>query len=76
MHTSSITPDSHAGTVRKVFTETDEKMRIWPSSILRSGDRLTTTAIATHHGFWRLGRFARYYQQLFGCTPSETRRRA
>ena len=46
------------------------------SSILRSGDRLTNTEIATHHGFWHLGRFAQYYQQLFGCTPSETRRRA
>ena len=31
------------------------------SSILRSGDRLTTTEIATHHGFWHLGRFACYY---------------
>lgn len=46
------------------------------SSILRSGDRLNTTEIATHHGFWHLGRFAKYYRQLFGCTPSETRRRA
>ncbi len=46
------------------------------SSILRSGDRLTTTEIATHHSFWHLGRFAQYYQQIFGCTPSETRRRA
>ncbi len=25
MHTSIITPDSHAGTARKVFTEVDEK---------------------------------------------------
>jgi AraC-like DNA-binding protein len=46
------------------------------SSILRSGGQLTITEIATHHGFWHLGRFAQYYQRLFGCTPSETRRRA
>jgi len=45
-------------------------------SILQAGDRLSTTEIAMQHGFWHLGRFAQYYRQLFGCPPSETRRRA
>ena len=44
------------------------------SSIVRFGDRLTITEIATQHGFWQLGRFTQYYRQLFGCKPSETRR--
>jgi len=46
------------------------------SSILQGGDRITTTEIAMLHGFWHLGRFAQYYRRLFGCPPSETRRRA
>jgi AraC-like DNA-binding protein len=29
----------------------------------------TVTAIATDHGFWELGRFAREYRALFGETP-------
>jgi AraC-like DNA-binding protein len=38
-------------------------------------DETTVTAIAVDHGFWELGRFAGYYRQMFGESPSETLRR-
>jgi len=31
---------------------------------------------ATRHGFWHLGRFSRYYREVFGETPSQTVRGA
>ncbi len=46
------------------------------AALVRSSDRVTIATIAMEYGFWHLGRFARYYQQLFGCTPSETQRLA
>ena len=27
---------------------------------------------ATRHGFWHLGRFSRYYREVFGQPPSQT----
>jgi len=43
---------------------------------LRSGipDGLTISDLAIRHGFQNVGRFAGYYQELFGEYPSETRR--
>ncbi len=38
-------------------------------------DETTVTAVALDHGFWELGRFAGYYRQMFGESPSETLRR-
>lgn len=39
--------------------------------------RPTTVAdVATRWGFWHLGRFSRYYRDLFACSPSETLRRS
>jgi AraC-like DNA-binding protein len=43
--------------------------------LLTAGDRMTLTEIATQSGVWHLGRFPRYYRDLFGCTPSEMQRR-
>jgi AraC family ethanolamine operon transcriptional activator len=34
----------------------------------------TVTSIATDLGFWHLGRFSHYYQQMFGVLPSSTLR--
>jgi AraC-like DNA-binding protein len=35
----------------------------------------TVTAVATHHGFWELGRFSVDYRALFGESPSASLRR-
>jgi len=43
--------------------------------ILAEGDRRSVTDIAMSFGFWHLGRFAGAYTAMFGCSPSETRRR-
>ena len=37
--------------------------------------RTTVTAVAHDHGFTHLGRFARYYKEHFGESPSDTLRR-
>ena len=36
---------------------------------------ISITDIAMSFGFWHLGRFAGAYKLLFGCSPTETRRR-
>lgn len=35
-------------------------------------DSVNVTAIATGHGFWELGQFAKRYRQAFGEHPSQT----
>ena len=45
------------------------------STLLVAGDRMTLTDIATQSGVWHLGRFARYYRDLYGCAPSEMQER-
>jgi AraC family transcriptional regulator, ethanolamine operon transcriptional activator len=37
-----------------------------------SPETTTVTQIAHRFGFWHLGRFSRYYQEMFGELPSET----
>lgn len=55
--------------------ERERRLRAAHGLILTDGDRLSITDIAMSFGFWHLGRFAEAYSALFGCTPSETRRR-
>jgi AraC family ethanolamine operon transcriptional activator len=40
-----------------------------------TSDTTTIASIAHRFGFWHLGRFSRYYQEMFGEMPSETLRR-
>lgn len=55
--------------------ERERRLRAAHGLILMEGDRLSITDIAMSFGFWHLGRFAGAYAALFGCSPSETRRR-
>jgi len=43
--------------------------------LLANGYRMTVSEIVTQAGTWHLGRFSKYYQQFFGCTPSQIERR-
>ncbi|MCR6497452.1 helix-turn-helix domain-containing protein [Shinella sp. CPCC 101442] len=55
--------------------ERERRLRGVHGLILAEGDRLSITDIAMSFSFWHLGRFAGAYAALFGCSPSETRRR-
>lgn len=55
--------------------ERERRLRAAHGLILTQGDRLSITDIAMSFSFWHLGRFAGAYSELFGCSPSETRRR-
>lgn len=44
--------------------------------LLAPGRAVTVTDVALHNGFAHFGRFAGYYREAFGETPSETPRRA
>lgn len=55
--------------------ERERRLRAAHGLILMEGDQLSITDIAMSFGFWHLGRFASAYAALFGCSPSETRRR-
>jgi AraC family ethanolamine operon transcriptional activator len=62
------------GTNIRSFVQT-ARLQKAHAMLLRLGDRMSLTDIATHHGFWHLGRFARYDRETFGCAPSVTLRR-
>jgi AraC-like DNA-binding protein len=55
--------------------ERERRLRGVHGAILAEGNRRSITDIAMSFGFWHLGRFAGAYAALFGCTPTETRRR-
>ena len=55
--------------------ERERRLRGVHGAILAEGNRRTITDIAMSFGFWHLGRFAGAYKLLFGCSPTETRRR-
>ncbi|MGU0820643.1 helix-turn-helix domain-containing protein [Pseudomonas aeruginosa] len=44
--------------------------------ISSNGESVTIGDIAANWGFWHMGMFSTYYKQLFGETPSATRRSA
>lgn len=56
--------------------ERERRLRAVHGSILAHGRTRSVTDLAMQYGFWHLGRFSANYAQLFGCTPSETRRRS
>src|SRR5690606_28621450 len=53
----------------------ERRLRAVHGAILAEGDRRSITDIAMSFGFWHLGRFSGAYAALFGCLPTETRRR-
>lgn len=55
--------------------ERERRLRAAHGLILTDGDHLSITDIAMSFSFWHLGRFAAAYAAVFGCSPSETRRR-
>jgi AraC family ethanolamine operon transcriptional activator len=55
--------------------ERQRRLRGVHAAILAEGNRRTITEIAMNFGFWHLGRFAGAYKAMFGCSPTETRRR-
>ena len=55
--------------------ERERRLRAVHGAILAEGDRRSITDIAMSFGFWHLGRFSGAYATLFGCVPTETRRR-
>lgn len=74
--------------VRTLETSFREHMDVTPHAYLRSRrlqmahqalssehDGLSIAAVAAGYGFPHAGRFAQYYTELFGESPSETRRR-
>lgn len=56
--------------------ERQRRLRAVHGSILAHGRTRSVTEIAMQYGFWHLSRFAASYARLYGCTPSETRRRS
>ena len=55
--------------------ERERRLHAVHGAILADGDERTVTELAMTFGFWHLGRFAAAYAKLYGCSPSETRRR-
>jgi AraC family ethanolamine operon transcriptional activator len=55
--------------------ERERRLRGVHGAILAEGNRRSITDIAMSFGFWHLGRFSGAYATLFGCAPTETRRR-
>jgi AraC-like DNA-binding protein len=62
------------GTSVRAFLQT-ARLHQAHAALLRNGDRMTLTQIATQYGFWHLGRFAGYYRKVYGCSPSVTVKR-
>ena len=55
--------------------ERERRLHAVHGAILASGLERSVTEVAMSFGFWHLGRFAAAYADLYGCSPSETRRR-
>jgi AraC family transcriptional regulator, ethanolamine operon transcriptional activator len=55
--------------------ERERRLRAAHGALLAEGHRRSITDIAMSFGFWHLGRFSGAYAALFGCVPTETRRR-
>lgn len=63
------TPLAYARSVRL------ERVREALQQAARAGHPASVTDIALQHGFIHMGRFAAYYKQRFGCSPSASLRR-
>lgn len=62
------TPLAYARSVRL------ERVREALQQAARAGQTASVTDIALQHGFIHMGRFAAYYKQRFGCSPSASLR--
>jgi AraC-like DNA-binding protein len=62
--------EEHFGTTFVRFVRAARLHQVHAELVRESGQ--TVADVATRYGFWHLGRFSRYYREMFGEPPSHT----